>query len=141
MSKPVTPLLTVDILIVQSEKLVLIRRRNPPYQGQWALPGGFVEVGETVEEAAMREANEETGLDVELKGLVGVFSDPDRDPRGHTVSICFAALGQGTPKASSDAQDVALFDLDDLPPLAFDHQQIINMGRDKLRELMLQVPH
>lgn len=141
MSKPVTPLLTVDILIVQSEKLVLIRRRNPPYQGQWALPGGFVEVGETVEEAAMREANEETGLDVELKGLVGVFSDPGRDPRGHTVSICFAALGQGTPKASSDAQDVALFDLNDLPPLAFDHQQIINMGREKLRELMLQVLH
>lgn len=141
MSKPVTPLLTVDILIVQSEKLVLIRRRNPPYQGQWALPGGFVEVGETVEEAAVREANEETGLDVELKGLVGVLSDPGRDPRGHTVSICFAALGQGTPKASSDAQDVALFDLDDLPPLAFDHQHIISMGREKLRKLMLQVLH
>ncbi len=141
MSKPVTPLLTVDILIVQSGKLVLIRRRNPPFQGQWALPGGFVDVGETVEEAAVREANEETGLDVELQGLVGVFSDPDRDPRGHTVSICFAALGQGTPRASSDAQDVALFDLDDLPPLAFDHLQIINEGRQKMRELMLQVPH
>ncbi len=141
MSKPVTPLLTVDILIVQSGKLVLIRRRNPPFQGHWALPGGFVDVGETVEEAAVREANEETGLDVELQGLVGVFSDPDRDPRGHTVSICFAALGQGTPRASSDAQDVALFDLDDLPPLAFDHLQIINEGRQKMRELMLQVPH
>lgn len=141
MSKPVTPLLTVDILIVQSGKLVLIQRRNPPFQGQWALPGGFVDVGETVEEAAVREANEETGLDVELQGLVGVFSDPDRDPRGHTVSICFAALGQGTPRASSDAQDVALFDLDDLPPLAFDHLQIINEGRQKMRELMLQVPH
>lgn len=141
MSKPVTPLLTVDILIVQSGKIVLIRRRNPPFQGHWALPGGFVDVGETVEEAAVREANEETGLDVELQGLVGVFSDPDRDPRGHTVSICFAALGQGTPRASSDAQDVALFDLDDLPPLAFDHLQIINEGRQKMRELMLQVPH
>ncbi len=141
MSKPVTPLLTVDILIVQSGKIVLIQRRNPPFQGHWALPGGFVDVGETVEEAAVREANEETGLDVELQGLVGVFSDPDRDPRGHTVSICFAALGQGTPRASSDAQDVALFDLDDLPPLAFDHLQIINEGRQKMRELMLQVPH
>jgi len=141
MSKPVTPLLTVDILIVQSGKLVLIRRKNPPYQGQWALPGGFVDVGETVEEAAMREAHEETGLNVDLKGLVGVFSDPDRDPRGHTVSICFAALGQGTPKASSDAQDVALFDLDDLPALAFDHLQIINTGRQKIRELMLQAQH
>ncbi len=141
MSKPVTPLLTVDILIVQSGKIVLIQRRNPPFQGHWALPGGFVDVGETVEEAAVREANEETGLDVELQGLVGVFSDPDRDPRGHTVSICFAALGQGTPRASSDAQDVALFDLDELPALAFDHQHIVSMGRNKLRELMLQVPH
>jgi len=141
MSKPVTPLLTVDILIVQSGKLVLIRRRNPPFQGHWALPGGFVDVGETVEEAAVREANEETGLDVELQGMVGVFSDPDRDPRGHTVSICFAALGQGTPQASSDAQDVALFDLDDLPALAFDHLQIISTGREKLRELMLQAQY
>ncbi|KAF5412049.1 MAG: ADP-ribose pyrophosphatase [Candidatus Methanocomedens sp.] len=141
MSKPVTPLLTVDILIVQSGKLVLIRRKNPPFQGQWALPGGFVYVGETVEEAAVREAHEETGLNVDLKGLVGVFSNPDRDPRGHTVSICFAALGQGTPRASSDAQDVALFDLDDLPPLAFDHLQIINTGRQKIRELILQAPH
>ena len=141
MSKPVTPLLTVDILIVQSGKLVLIQRRNPPHQGHWALPCVFVDVGEPVEEAAVREANEETGLDVELQGLVGVFSDPDRDPRGHTVSICFAALGQGTPRASSDAQDVALFDLDELPALAFDHQHIVSMGRNKLRELMLQVPH
>lgn len=141
MSKPITPLLTVDILIVQSGKLVLIRRRNPPHQGHWALPGGFVDVGETVEEAAVREANEETGLDVELQGLVGVFSDPDRDPRGHTVSICFAALGQGTPQASSDAQDVALFDLDDLPILAFDHLKVINTGREKVRELMLQTQY
>jgi 8-oxo-dGTP diphosphatase len=141
MSKPITPLLTVDILIVQSGKLVLIQRRNPPFQGQWALPGGFVDVGETVEEAAMREANEETGLDVELQGLVGVFSDPDRDPRGHTVSICFAALGLGTPQASSDAQDVALFNLDNLPALAFDHLQIINTGQQKMRKLMLQAQY
>ncbi|MCK4938424.1 MAG: NUDIX hydrolase [Methanosarcinales archaeon] len=138
MSKPETPILTVDILIVQSGKLVLIRRSNPPYQGQWALPGGFVEVGETVEEAAMREAHEETGLIVDLKGLVGVFSEPDRDPRGHTVSVCFVALGQGTPQASSDAQDVALFELDDLPSLAFDHLKIINTGQQKMRELILQ---
>ncbi|MBW6516922.1 MAG: NUDIX hydrolase [ANME-2 cluster archaeon] len=141
MSKPQTPLLTVDILIVSTGKLVLIRRRNPPFQGHWALPGGFVEVGETVEEAAMREAHEETGLSVDLKGLVGVFSEPGRDPRGHTVSICFAAIGHGTLQASSDAQDVALFDLDDLPPLAFDHLQVINTGRQKIQELMHQVLH
>lgn len=141
MNRPVTPLLTVDILIGLCGKLVLIRRRNPPYQGYWALPGGFIEVGETVEEAAMREAHEETGLIVDLKGLVGVFSEPDRDPRGHTVSICFAAIGQGTPQASSDAQDVALFDIDDMPPLAFDHVQMINTGRLKMRELMHQALH
>ncbi|MCL7474535.1 MAG: NUDIX hydrolase [Methanosarcinales archaeon] len=141
MSKPRTPLLTVDILIVSTGKLVLIRRRNPPFRGHWALPGGFVEVGETVEEAAMREAHEETGLSVDLKGLVGVFSEPGRDPRGHTVSICFAAIGHGTLQASSDAQDVALFDLDDLPPLAFDHLQVINTGRQKIQELMHQVLH
>ncbi|MDF1557206.1 MAG: NUDIX hydrolase [ANME-2 cluster archaeon] len=141
MGRPITPLLTVDLMLAMGDRIVLIKRANPPYQGQWALPGGFMEVGETVEEAAVREGNEETGLDVELKSLVGVFSDPDRDPRGHTVSICFAALGRGIPQASTDAQDVAMFDLDDLPPLAFDHQHIINTGMGKLRELILQAPH
>ncbi|MCL7414450.1 MAG: NUDIX hydrolase [ANME-2 cluster archaeon] len=141
MGRPITPLLTVDLMLAMGDRIVLIKRANPPYQGQWALPGGFVEVGETVEEAAVREGNEETGLDVELKSLVGVFSDPGRDPRGHTVSICFAALGRGIPQASTDAQDVAMFDLDDLPPLAFDHQHIINTGREKLRELIFQAQH
>lgn len=125
MGKPVTPLLTVDIIIVVGGKIVLIRRRNLPYKGCWALPGGFVDLGETVEAAAVREAREETGLEVELQGLVGVFSDPDRDPRGHTVSVCFVGRGHGTLKASSDARDAGLFSLDDLPPLAFDHEDII----------------
>ena len=138
MSKPVTPLLTVDIIILVKGKLVLIQRMNPPYQGQWALPGGFVDVGETVEDAATREAKEETGLDVELKGLVGVFSDPNRDPRGHTVTICFTATGHGSLEASSDARDAALFDPDpdDLPPLAFDHEKIISAAAEQIRLLL-----
>jgi 8-oxo-dGTP diphosphatase len=129
MDRPITPLLTVDIIVRVGRKIVLIRRRNPPYQNQWALPGGFVELGESVEEAAVREAKEETGLDVELKKLAGVFSDPDRDPRGHTVSICFTASGNGTLKASSDAQEAGLFDPDNLPPLAFDHEKIIRTAQ------------
>ena len=132
MSKPITPSLTVDIIILVKDKIVLIKRLNPPYQGTWALPGGFVDIGETVEKAAVREALEETGLDVELKEMVGVFSDPGRDPRGHTVTICFTSLGNGTLTASSDAQDAELFDPDDLPELAFDHKKIIQAARDKI---------
>src|SRR5512139_1202444 len=96
---PVTPLLTVDTVIVYDGKLVLIRRKNPPFQGHFALPGGFVELGETVETAAVREAKEETGLDVELIRLLGVYSEPSRDPRGHTVSVIFLAMGEGNLKA------------------------------------------
>ncbi|MGI8650210.1 MAG: NUDIX domain-containing protein, partial [Rubrobacter sp.] len=86
MSAPETPKLTVDIVLPQSGGVVLIRRRNEPFEGQWCLPGGFVEVGESVEAAAVREMREETGLDVKLERLVGVYSDPERDPRGHSVT-------------------------------------------------------
>lgn len=140
MSRPLTPLLAVDVIILQDGKIVLIRRKNPPFQGMWALPGGFVEVGETVEAAAVREAHEETGLDVELKGLVGVFSDPGRDPRGHTVSVCFIALGHGTPQASSDAREARLFPPDGLPGLAFDHESIIQSAGQYIDKLTLPGP-
>ena len=136
MGRPVTPLLTVDIIILINNKIVLIRRMNPPYQGCWALPGGFVDMEETVEEAAMREAAEETGLDVELKEMAGVFSDPGRDPRGHTVTVCFIGVGHGTLKASSDARDAGLFDVEDLPLLAFDHEMIIRSAEDKIKYLI-----
>jgi 8-oxo-dGTP diphosphatase len=136
MTRPATPLLSVDIIILIKDKIVLIRRMNPPYQGKWALPGGFVDIGETVEEAAVREAAEETGLDVELQDMVGVFSDPERDPRGHTVTICFIGMGYGILKASSDAQDTGLFDLDDLPHLAFDHDMIIQCASAKIKGLL-----
>lgn len=123
--KPITPTLAVDALIIYKGKLVLVKRKNPPYKGQFALPGGSVEIGETVEEATIREAKEETDLDIEILELLGVYSDPSRDPRGHTVSICFIAKGEGSLRAGSDADDIGLFDLDQLPELAFDHKKII----------------
>jgi 8-oxo-dGTP diphosphatase len=123
--EPITPLLTVDALIIYQGKLVLIRRKNPPFENSFALPGGFVEVGETVEEAAIREAKEETGLDIKLLKLLGVYSDPSRDPRGHTISVCFLAIGRGNLKAGSDAKDTGLFSLNEIPKLAFDHNKII----------------
>ncbi len=127
-----TPMLAADALILFDEGIVLIRRENPPYQGYYALPGGFVEVGETVEEAAKREAKEETGLDIILLKLVGVYSKPNRDPRGHVVSICYLAQGRGDLLAGSDARSAEVFDPEDLPPLAFDHAQIIRDGLEKL---------
>lgn len=120
-----TPLLAVDAVILFEGGIVLIRRANPPFQGRYALPGGFVEVGETVEEAVMREASEETGLAIELLGLVGIYSDPGRDPRGHVVSAAFLAEGRGEILPGTDARSVEVFPLDRLPPLAFDHDDII----------------
>lgn len=137
--KPVTPSLTVDALIVYEGKLVLIRRKNPPYQHYFALPGGFVEVGETVEEATIREAKEETGLDIKLLKLVGVYSDPSRDPRGHTVSVCFLAEGSGTLKAGSDAKDIGLFDLSEIPRLAFDHNKIIENAKSDINGILSEM--
>jgi 8-oxo-dGTP diphosphatase len=122
---PETPKLVVDVVIPAEEGVVLIRRGSDPFEGQWALPGGFVEVGETVEEAARREAAEETGLAVELAHLVGVYSEPDRDPRGHNVSVTFLArvLG-GDLSAASDAAEVSVLDPESVE-LAFDHRKIV----------------
>ncbi len=133
---PVTPLLTVDALIIFEGKLVLIRRRNPPFKDCLALPGGFVEVGETVEAAVIREAKEETGLDIEIIKLTGVYSDPLRDPRGHTVSVCYLAKGRGKLKAGSDAKDIGLFGLDDMPELAFDHNKIIENAKSDINGIL-----
>ena len=121
------PALTVDAVIVKNKKILLIKRKQEPYRGQYALPGGFVEYGETVEAALQREVIEETGLVVKINSLVGVYSDPDRDPRGHVVSVAFAAdIVGGTLAAGSDASDAMLWDIAGLPPLAFDHAQIIS---------------
>ncbi len=125
MAGPETPKIMVDVVIPSEGGIVLIRRASDPFEGQWALPGGFVEIGETVEAAATREAAEETGLVVELAGLVGVYSEPDRDPRGHNVSVAFLArvLG-GDLAAATDAAEAAVLDPDSVE-LAFDHRSII----------------
>ncbi|UCD18568.1 MAG: NUDIX hydrolase [Candidatus Zixiibacteriota bacterium] len=122
-----TPLLTVDIIIIYPDgDFILIKRRNEPFKGQWAIPGGFVEIGETVEQAAVREAREETGLDVRLEKLVGVYSDPNRDPRGHTVSVAFLASPVGGElKADTDAVDVLKIGEYESLPIAFDHKDIL----------------
>jgi len=118
------PLPTVDVVIEIGDRIVLIRRRNPPHG--WALPGGFIDAGERVGDAARREAREETALEVELTDVLGVYSDPTRDPRGPTISTVFIGRATGVPQAGDDAAGVALFGADDLPtPLAFDHAQIL----------------
>ncbi|UCG69816.1 MAG: NUDIX domain-containing protein [Thermoplasmata archaeon] len=120
------PSLTVDGIIIHENKLVLIKRANPPFKGKYALPGGFVEYNEKVEEAAVREIKEETGFITEIKGIVGVYSDPNRDPRGHTVSVVFELnVKGGKMKSGSDAKEAKLFSLDKIPSLAFDHDVIV----------------
>ena len=128
MPVPVTPLLAADIIIELADRpgrpIVLIERRNPPLG--WAIPGGFVDVGETIEQAAVREAQEETALAVTLMALLGVYSDPQRDVRGHTASAVYVAVAQGTPRAQDDAVAVGVFNPENLPAnLAFDHHRIL----------------
>jgi 8-oxo-dGTP diphosphatase len=118
------PVPTVDIVIEHPQGLVLIERAKPP--PGWALPGGFVEYGESLEEAALREAEEETGLKVRLLGQFHTYSDPDRDPRQHTITTVYIAAGAGAPRAASDAARLAIFPPQDLPDnLAFDHSRIL----------------
>lgn len=119
---------TVDIIIEcrndeGEEGIVLIKRKNPPHG--WAIPGGFVDYGETLEDAAVREAREETTLDVELVGQFHSYSDPARDPRLHTITTVFIASARGTPRGADDAKEAALFNEGDLPQLAFDHSKIL----------------
>lgn len=128
MPKPVTPLLAADILIElidhPDRPFVLIERAHEPFG--WAVPGGFVDVGETVEHAAIREAKEETCLDVTLIALLGIYSDPKRDTRGHTVTAVYVAEATGMPTAADDAKNFGLFTFDNLPEqLAFDHAQVL----------------
>lgn len=127
MALPPGPHLTVDVVIELEDRpgrpIVLIERGHPP-PGH-ALPGGFVEIGETVEDAARREAREETGLDVRLLELLGVYSDPGRDPRGHTVSLVYIASARGAPVAGDDAAGILVADPATPPKLAFDHGRIL----------------
>jgi 8-oxo-dGTP diphosphatase len=124
--RPTTPALTVDVIIETAGGVVLIERAHPP--PGWALPGGFVDVGEPLARAARREAKEETGLDVELVEQFFAYSDPTRDARGHTVSVVFVGrVADGAqPVGADDAARAGVFALDALPPLAFDHATILD---------------
>jgi 8-oxo-dGTP diphosphatase len=129
MPRPITPSLAADAIIELIDRpgrpIVLIERAHPPLG--WAIPGGFVDVGETVEQAATREAREETGLEVRLTALLGIYSDPSRDPRGHTVTAVYVAEAVGMPNAADDARHCQIFLPDDLPQsLAFDHAQVLD---------------
>jgi 8-oxo-dGTP diphosphatase len=127
MPRQPTPPVAADAIIELVDRpgrpIVLIERRFPP--PGWAIPGGFVEFGETVEAAAIREAYEETGLAVTLTGLLGVYSDPDRDPRGQTIGVVYVATAAGDPTAGDDAGAVQIVDPRYPPPLAFDHARIL----------------
>jgi 8-oxo-dGTP diphosphatase len=123
------PFPTVDIIIEVKRDdgrpgIILIERKNPPFG--WALPGGFVDYGESLEEAAVREAKEETSLDIELLKQLHTYSDPDRDPRFHTITTVYLAKAKGRPRAQDDAKKIGIFTMEDRPrPLAFDHEKIL----------------
>ncbi len=128
MSRPVTPAITVDVIIEMTEQpgspIVLIERKYVPFG--WAIPGGFVDVGERLEQAAIREMKEETCLDVKLLTLLGLYSDPARDARGHTVTAVYIGQASGQPVAADDAANIGVFLPDVLPAkLAFDHDKIL----------------
>lgn len=135
MSLPETPLLTVDCVVVDPDRgALMVRRKNPPYKGYLALPGGFVEIGETVEQAARRELAEETGMKATNLSLVGVYSKPDRDPRGHVCSVAFLArVESAEAEAGDDAEAVAwIKNIDDVE-IAFDHREIITDALNLIR--------
>lgn len=124
---------TVDAVVVENGEILLIKRGIEPFKDKWALPGGHVDYGETVEQAVIRETKEETDLDIKPSVLIGVYSDPKRDPRGHTVGMAFLCRAKkGQAKAGDDAAETWWFPLDDLPDLAFDHAKIIEDAKKLL---------
>ena len=121
-----SPKLTVDGVILKNNLILLIKRKKSPFKNKWALPGGFVEYGEKTEDAVIREVYEETGLKTTVNKLLGVYSDPKRDPRGHTISIIYILdVVKGKLSSGDDASDVRYFDMKKLPDLSFDHKKII----------------
>ncbi|MEW6115954.1 MAG: NUDIX hydrolase [Nitrospirota bacterium] len=119
------PIPTVDIIIEYRNGIVLVKRKNPPFG--WAIPGGFVDYGESLERAAVREAREETGLEVKLTRQMHTYSDPGRDERFHTITTVYIATGEGEANAGDDAKEVGVFQKDTLPEdIVFDHKDILN---------------
>ncbi len=130
-----SPALAVDAVWIRRGKVLLVRRGRPPFRGWWALPGGFVGLRETVEEAVVRELREETGLSGRPAGLVGVFSGPDRDPRTPATSVAFLIRGRGgTPRGGDDAEGAAWIGLPSAAPLAFDHGEILRAAVRLVRQ-------
>jgi len=131
---PATPALTTDCVVFDARgRVLLIRRKNEPFKGSYALPGGFVDIGERVEDGCRRELSEETGIKAGALRLIGVFSDPKRDPRGHTCSVAFLTeIGEATPQAGDDAEAAEWVENWRTLKLAFDHTQILTAA-EKLR--------
>ncbi len=131
------PMVTVDCLLFNSlnepAQVLLIRRNNPPFQNMWALPGGFVDMDESLEAAALRELQEETGLQLSNLEQMHTFGKPDRDPRGRNIAVVFTGFVAKImrPKADDDAGDAQWFAVNDLPELAFDHAEMITMGLNR----------
>jgi 8-oxo-dGTP diphosphatase len=121
-----------DALVVEGGKVLLMRREFGPFRGKWAIPGGFVEAGESAEECCVREAREETGLEVEIEMLLGVFSNPARDPRG-TIGIVFLCRRVGGKLGGSVEGEAEWFPLEELPALAFDHAEILERLKEGLK--------
>lgn len=133
------PFPTVDVIIEMDDGIILIERKNEPFG--WALPGGFVDYGESLEAAAVREAREETSLVISNLRLLGCYSDPARDKRMHTISTVYIATAQGIPHAADDAENIGIFELDSLPDrLCFDHKKIIDDYAAILLSTMQTVP-
>ena len=133
------PAVTVDVIIVTRERrprVLLIRRGHEPFAGMWAIPGGFVDMDESLEAAARRELKEETGVAAKELDQLGSFGDPKRDPRGRTISVAYLAMLDPKtlkPRAADDADDVAWHPLDKLPQLAFDHEKILALARQRMK--------
>ena len=128
-----SPKLTVDGAVLKDKKILLIKRKNEPFKDKWALPGGFVEYGERVEDAVVREVFEETGLKTNILYLIGIYSDPSRDPRGHVVSVVYLLkIDKGQVKSGDDASDAKFFNIDNLPDLSFDHNIILKEIKRRL---------
>jgi len=126
--------LTTDAIVIKQNETLLIQRKREPFKGKWALPGGRVEYGETTESACLRELEEETALMGDSLKLIGVYSNPNRDPRKHTVSVVYAVMSvSGTVRAQDDAKKAEWFDIEHIPPLAFDHASIIEDAMKLIR--------